>query len=158
MITQEELKEVLAYNPDTGEWVWVKMLSANAPIMSHAGRVSRGGRIQIRIYGKNYYAARLAFLYMTGEWPAEYVDHINGDPTDDRWENLREASKSQNSMNAKGWGSSGIKGVYRRTDNSWLYAVTVQGVGHKGYCSTFEEAAAAVQELRTQLHGEYARN
>jgi hypothetical protein len=102
MLTSTKLRELLKYDPATGQWEWLVRRSGTWPGRK-AGTPNGEGRIQIRIDGTKYYAARLAWLYMTGEWPTEVVDHINRVNNDDRWENLREASLSQNATNSDHW-------------------------------------------------------
>jgi len=64
-----------------------------------AGSVNNLGYVKIKLNGKSYAAHRLAFLYVTGSWPENQVDHINRIRTDNRWENLRKASNAENMLN-----------------------------------------------------------
>lgn len=151
MITQAELKEHLAYNPDTGEWF--RHSTGQHP----ASRNSSGYR-QISINKTLYSSSKLAFLYMAGEWPSEEVDHINLIRHDDRWCNLRQATRSENSRNKSyPLPKSGVRGVERHK-NKWRVTVRVGDTRHKKLYSTLEEAAAAVKELRAQHHGQFARD
>lgn len=109
----QELKRILHYDPESGVFVWKVKPSMIVDSGDIAGTICTDGYINILIKRKRYKAHRLAFLYMTGEFP-EYVDHINGIRDDNRWNNLRECSRKQNAQNAKlrTDNSSGIKGVY----------------------------------------------
>jgi len=86
MLNRERLGELLRYEPDTGQFYW----------LAAAGRVSTGHEagclddtVLIRIDKRLYRGHYLAVLYMTGEWPSSRPVHINGDKSDNRWENLR---------------------------------------------------------------------
>lgn len=97
-LTAERLRQILAYDPATGLWAWKARRSGIRP-GQRAGTPNGEGRIQIRIDGVKRYAAPLAWLYMTGEWPSEMVDHINRNNADDRWANLRLATRGENCTN-----------------------------------------------------------
>ena len=98
VLTVEELKKNLHYNPNTGVFTWVKINSNRIKIDSAPGYV-QNGYLRIAVGGKQYQAHRLAWLYMTGQMPAEFIDHINGDRTDNRFLNLRECTSQQNNEN-----------------------------------------------------------
>lgn len=100
-LTQERLQELMEYSPETGEFV-AKVRTGGVVVPgSILGSLKHSmGYIQISVDNRLYLAHRLAWLYMTGEWPPA-VDHINRDKTDNRWCNLRIANKSQNAANAK---------------------------------------------------------
>ena len=107
MITQERLKELIEYNPETGEFKRKKR-------KGKCNALSSNGSITIGIQRENHYAQRLAFLYMEGYLPENDVVHLNGDKQDNRWCNLREASRA---CTAKFAGiqrnnTSGVVGVY----------------------------------------------
>jgi hypothetical protein len=90
------LREVLHYDPATGKWRWLKSRGGNR---GEAGTLRKDGRHQIRLEGKCYLASRLAWLYMTGKWPTQQIDHIDRKPGNDKWTNLRSASPSENLKN-----------------------------------------------------------
>ena len=107
MLTQLKLRELFNYDPVTGIFV-------NRRLAHRAtGSITLEGYRTIHVDGERFRAARLAVLYMTGEWPKEHVDHINGFRLDDRWENLREATRSENMRNTKlrSNNTSGTRGV-----------------------------------------------
>jgi hypothetical protein len=93
MITQEQLKEYVHYDPETGIFTRGEA--------RHFGRTMRNGYIRARISGNDFYAHRLAWLYQYGQWPNGHIDHINGVRKDNRIQNLRVVSPSENSRNAK---------------------------------------------------------
>src|SRR6266446_8705973 len=114
----EFLKKNIKYDPVTGHFTWIKKRKGrNHAIGSKAGYTDAYGYLTIGINYKIYKAHRLAWLYMTGKWPKNFIDHINRDPSDNRWENLREATRSQNQINSKVPSSSklGIKGIRLRS-------------------------------------------
>jgi hypothetical protein len=104
MLTAERLRELLDYDPETGRFIWRK----DHPTAKHikagsvAGTKNGRGYWVIGVAGAKYVAHRLAWLYVTGEWPAHLVDHENGDRLDNRFANLREATDSQNNFNRGG--------------------------------------------------------
>ncbi len=114
MVTADRLKELLSYDPETGIFVWAKLSGRRARIGDRAGsfNLSLGYRV-IGIDGERHYEHRLAWLYMTGEWPSEDLDHENCDKSDNRFSNLREATDSQNLANVANWAhnTSGLKGA-----------------------------------------------
>lgn len=89
MITQSDLKDQLRYNPRTGEFRWLRGGRFNRLAGKSAGYRDPDGYLLIRIGGVLYQAHRLAWLYMTGNWPnGGFIDHRNTDPSDNRWVNL----------------------------------------------------------------------
>jgi hypothetical protein len=98
----EQLREILHYDPETGAFTWRVRRGPTTPAGSTAGVINGMGYRRIRIGEPGTFAGgRLAWLYMTGEWPTELIDHINGNRSDDRWSNLRHASIAQNSTNTR---------------------------------------------------------
>jgi hypothetical protein len=144
IITAERLRELLHYDPWTGVFTWRVRTSNYVKVGDVAGCVSVDGYISIKIDGYSYRAHRLAWLYMTGRWPADGIDHINMDRVDNRIANLREATKSQNRMNSylSANSSSGFKGVtWDKRECKWR-AVLVIGrkQKHLGYFASPERA------------------
>lgn len=140
MITVEELRCKLVYEPDTGEWTWIDSRRGGYN-GKPAGWFDAYGYRRIKIDGQTYIASRLAFLYMLGRWPQNEVDHISRDQSDDRWENLREADRSLNNLNRDYTGVSGQKGVYRHSQNDrWVAQYDNIYIGSY---KTIEEAVAA---------------
>jgi len=98
MLTTKELKAVLDYAPDSGIFTWL-VDSKRKPKGSEAGSNHGNGYVRIVIDGVKYYAHRLAFLYMTGEFPTNICDHINRDKSDNSWNNLRDVTYKINNNN-----------------------------------------------------------
>jgi hypothetical protein len=143
-ITQERLKQLLHYNPDTGKFTRLTKWGSQQ-IGDEPGSISKFGYRYIGVDGKGYTAYRLAWLYMYGDFPVGDIDHINRDPTDDRIANLRSVSHSTNLHNSSHRNpSSKIKGVYRTKENHWQASIKVKGVTYRlGTFKTIEEAADA---------------
>ena len=118
MITQERLKEVLDYGPETGVFVWLQKRGRRA-VGQIADSPTSYGYTRIHVDGRTYMAHRLAFLYMTGEFPPEEIDHINGVRSDNRWENLRAVSPMINKRNSRmhDRNKTGVVGVCRRSQD-----------------------------------------
>lgn len=151
MLTQERLKEVIEYNPLTGECIWLTDWRAGI----RAGYLRELRYHMIVVDCQCYPRARLAFLYMTGRWPNGIVDHINGTSWDDRWENLREATITQNIANTKSFGQF-PKGV-SRSKSKFKAEIRINGI--KRYLGTFgtpEEAGLAYKNKAIELYGVYA--
>lgn len=155
-LTQQQLKSLLVYDPATGLFTWTK----NAPpILSGriAGAVSKGYR-RIKIYGVTYGAHRLVWLYAHGVLP-DLVDHINGQPDDNRLENLRLATAQQNSANSRkpSNNTSGAKGVQVVKGGRFRASVHSRGVVHYlGTYDTLEEAKAAYIKGADRLFADFA--
>lgn len=159
-LTQEKLKSILRYCPDTG--LFVRLVRTNKyAIGSVAGSVSWKGYIKIKIDKKEYFAHRLAWLYMTGFWPEDQMDHISNVKDDNRWTNLRECSNSQNCANRgiPKTNSSGFKGVcWNRFAKRWVARIGFQNKKlHLGHFDCPQEAALAYNKKAVELFGEFAR-
>jgi len=156
-ITQERLKELLNYNPDTGVFTRIKGVKGSAAGSVVGCKDKQRGYVKMCLDYKKYYAHRLVWLYMTGDWPVEDIDHINNDKSDNRFSNLRLASRSQNLAN-KGKqknNTTGFKCVFF-TKSTGRYRVVVNDK-HIGYYATPEEAHAASKEDAERIYGEFAR-
>jgi hypothetical protein len=107
---------------------------------------------------KDYRAAHVAWFFMTGEDPRGFVDHINGDKDDNRFENLRVADDSQNQANAR-WrtNTSGVKGVRMLSQGKWSAMITVNGKAKNlGAFDTVVEAARVYKHAAIDQWGEFA--
>lgn len=157
-LTQEKLKELLDYNPETGQFHWRVDRSDRVKAGHIAGGSSLShGYKRIGIGYRNYPQHRLAFLYMTGEWPSKLVDHINGNKADNRWGNLREADDLQNARNKsmQSNNTSGHIGIRKPKDRK-KFVVQVQGK-HVGYCETLEEAKEIYHREASKQFGDFYR-
>ena len=158
-LTADRLRELVSYDPATGIFTWLKS-SGRARSGSPAGSHSNG-YLNFMVDGKRHGAHRLAFLYVTGEWPSGDVDHRNLIKSDNRWDNLRVASKSQNNANttARSHNTTGFKGVFlNKKTGSYFAQIVVDGKQHHlGTFATAEQASAAYQVGAAHHFGSFAR-
>ena len=158
MITYDALHELFRYQD--GKLYWKVKPNRNIRLDSEAGTVNCNGYVVVTINGKKHMAHRIIWE-MHGREPAPMIDHVNGDTTDNRVENLRAADNSKNQMNTKlrADNSSGIKGVsWCNTYKRWVGQVWEEGYCHKiGRFKSKEECADAVAAARKIIHGEFAR-
>ena len=160
-LSHEFLLRSLQYNPETGIFTWLVPLSNRVACGSLAGTVRRDGYNIITISGHLYLAHRLAWFYVYRTWPASGIDHIDGNPNNNRLANLREANPSQNHANMKMFktNTSGHRGVwFHKKNKTWIAEVWYKRkkIGLGSYHSR-EEAAAASSEKRLELFGVYSR-
>ena len=154
------LLENLRYDPAAGHFVWTEKRGPRAA-GSIAGGVSGNGYWQVRIGGRLYYAHRLAWLAVHGEFPNGELDHINGDPLDNRIENLRVATRAQNQRNTRGHidSASRLKGAYYdKRKRRWYSCLRVDGRNRfLGYHQSPSEAHAAHAAASLREFGSFAR-
>lgn len=159
-LTQARLKELLHYDPETGHFTWLVKVGCVTP-GRRAGTKHSGGYVQMKLDGRFYLAHRLAWLYETGSWPPDQIDHVNGIRSDNRICNLRPATPTQNCCNARvrTKSTSGYKGVcWVARDKRWMASITVnKKTEYLGYFKTAEQAHAAYVEAASRLHGKFAR-
>lgn len=159
MIDRERLKEVLDYDPMSGIFTW-KVGKRKVKKGAIAGNKRKDGYVLIKVDYKRYYAHRLAWLYVYGEWPKAEIDHINGDPRDNRIENIRPANRSQNAANIgpQSNNTSGVRGVYKHSyGNSWVAQIQHNGKYiYLGSYKTLQEAKDAYNNASLRLKGEYS--
>lgn len=153
-LTPDFLRHLLHYDPLTGVWTWVNpMPRSKVRSGERAGSIDSNGRRKFRVAGEHHYSSRLAYFYMTGRWPKDQMDHINRVRDDDRWENLREATQSQNSYN-RAWAeeSGDLRGI-RCCGKQ--FAVSI-GAEYLGLFKTIEEAITVRDEALKRKAGQFA--
>lgn len=158
-ISSEELHRILEYDPITGYFTW-KVRTSNLRVGDRAGSNGVGVYRQIRIAGNCYLASRLAWLYMTGEWPEDEIDHKDTNRSNDAWGNLRPATTIQNLANrSRGRNNkSGYKGVSWSEKKKWRAVIGIDNkMVHLGYFDDPKLAHDAYMAAATAAWGEYAR-
>lgn len=159
-LTHDRLRELLSYEPEAGKFIW-KVSRGGITPGTVAGAADQRGYMLIRVDGVLYRACRLAWFYMTGEWPKEQIDHKNLNQGDDSWDNLRLASNGQNGMNKRVRRDcfSGLKGAhYFKRDGTWYSSISVNGKRHN--LGTFPDAISAHNAYAAaaqKFHGKFAR-
>jgi hypothetical protein len=164
MLTQELVKELFDYIPETGDLVWKKLehQSSNfkkAKIGGKAGSKRNDGYVRIGIGSKCYFAHRVVFLYHNGHLP-KYIDHKNQIKSDNRIENLRAATVSLNTANMTKTkrNTTGFKGAYKHTGSKgWYSQIRVNNRNvHLGCFFDLIEAAKAYDKAALEYFGEFA--
>jgi hypothetical protein len=158
MLTRQRLKELLLYDPNIG--LFMHLRSQAAAKAGDIAGTKRQKYCKIYVDGRPYFAHRLVWLYEYGVWPTKHIDHINGNPMDNRICNLREATVSQNQVNsaAKKHSKTGHRGIHMH--KCGRYRVQLQKDGkpvHAGYFDTIESAVIARDNVYRKIHGEFAR-
>ena len=151
-----KLKALFDYNADTG--VFTMLVSGGRKAKgSEAGYVNNIGYRLIWIDGAYYLAHRLAWYYVTGEWPEGEIDHKNRIPSDNRFANLHPCSRSQNEANSvRNTNTSGYRGVWL-VNGRWKAAIKKDGKRtYLGTFSTPEEASENYQAAAARLFGDFA--
>lgn len=154
------LRRLLSYDPETGSFTRLVSVSSNARAGDIAGCIAdqRGQqRLVISVSGKSYLAHRLAWLYVTGQWPAAEIDHRNGNALDNRWANLRELdhlSNIQNRHRATKGSVSGLLGVsFNQRTRKWRARIVVdKREKYLGEFLTPSEASACYLAAKRDLH------
>jgi hypothetical protein len=158
MISHKELRQVLAYDPETGLLTWA-IQKSGVRFGRMAGSIRLDGYSAVRVNKTRYLAHRLIWFWMTGRWPENEIDHRDRNPANNRWINLREATSQQNKVNSKSYSRHGIKGICftpRLKTKPWSAHIrrNRQQV-NLGYFATKEEAHQAYCEAAKSLHGAF---
>lgn len=160
-VSAERLRDLLRYDEQTGLFYRKRLVrnGGGQKVGDEAGFINRHiGYVMINVDGRQYYAHRLAFLYMNGEVPSE-VDHINRDRADNRWSNLRACTRTENLANRVAWSRNGLgfKGVSQLPSGKFKAEIRVNKKTHYLGCfETVEEAHAAYVSAATASFGQFA--
>jgi hypothetical protein len=149
-----QLREILEYQPETGLFFWKKKRSGIS-VGQLAGGKDRDGYIRIKIDNVKYGAHRLAWMYVHGDFPKNFIDHINGVKSDNRICNIRDVTRSENMQNLfKPQGKNIYIGVYKNSrSNNWYSKIEVNGKQIRlGTFKTPEEANIAYKKAKLLYH------
>jgi hypothetical protein len=161
--TAAELRRCLSYDKESGLLTWIAQPSpkSRCAIGAEAGYTEPDGYRRIKFLGRLYGAHVLAWVIVAGEWPELEIDHQDVNPSNNRWANLREATRSQNKANMPppATNTSGVKGVHWDAERGkWAAAIRVNGRKRLlGRYSEKQDAAGAYQTAALQHFGEFAR-
>ena len=164
-LTAEMVRLALDYDPLTGLLLWrrrddvlprVNKRLAGKPAGCRDGQY---GYLSVRLHDRLYQAHRLIWLHVTGEWPADVLDHVDGNPSNNAWSNLRPATRAENNRNRRTTRAGTLKGAVQDAKTGrWMAMIMLGRKNHYlGTFSTQEEAHAAYIEAATRLHEQFAR-
>ena len=177
-ITYEYLRELFDYDDGAGVLIWksrpIYMFRETSRSAYHnstiwngryagqpAGAANNKGYIHIKVDGRSLAAHRLIWLHQYGEPPSLSIDHIDGNKSNNRLSNLRQATRSQNAANTSctKCNSSGFRGVvFNKQTNSYMARITKDGrSNYLGLFDTINEAKAAYERAAVMMYGEFAR-
>jgi hypothetical protein len=153
-LTIQNLCASLSYDTETGIFHWLIKPSNRAGIGEVAGCIT-DGYVKIQLHGGKYLAHRLAWFYMTGEWPKHEVDHRDGVGSNNRWDNLRHVTRSENMQNqrrARRDNATGLLGAHHQ-GNKFQSSINIDGLPkYLGYFDTAEEAHNAYISAKRESH------
>lgn len=153
-LTAERLREVLDYDAVTGTFTWRMKIARKVMVGSRAG--STGSvYAEVGILGKSYRLHRLAWLYVTGEWPSGEIDHIDQNKRNNAFSNLRDVGRSENLINQsqplKTKRTSTYRGVFPSSGGRWFSRLKRHGkIQHLGTFDSEQEAHAAYLSAKSQ--------
>lgn len=156
MLTAQRLRRVLEYLPNTGEFRRIEVHRKHPQYFGKVtGWLTSSGYQSIQVDGCKFMAHRLAFLYMTGRWPPEDIDHIDGDRSNNRWANLRPTSRAVNLQNQRRARSNNIAGFLGVKLHRKRFQARIRVNKKEIYLGVFdtpEQAHAAYIEAKRRLH------
>jgi hypothetical protein len=158
-LTAEYVREIFNYDPLTGDLTWRVKIARKIIVGTKAGTICHG-YMQVKIRGQTYLVHRIIWLYTTGKWPEDEIDHEDRNRANNIWTNLREATSLQNIHNRPALtnSKSGLKGVHQeKRCNKWVAQITYGGeLIYIGTFNTAGEASQAYVEAARRLLGSFA--
>ena len=159
MLTQEQANSLFHYSD--GQLIRTSVISKKNKVGDVAGLLGKRGYLYITFYGKKHYVHRVIWLMHYGTLP-NVIDHIDGNRLNNKIENLRQCTFSQNLCNSKikSTNTSGVKGVYwHKLKQKWTARISFNKKEyHMGYFNEKKDAINAVLEARPKIHKEFARH
>jgi hypothetical protein len=155
-LTAQRLREVFHYEPQTGVFTRLQNSYRNTALAGPiTGYLRKNGHLAIRVDNKLFFAHQLAWLYMFGDWPSGQIDHIDGNPANNVFSNLRDSDKRLNAENLRKAHkdcASGLLGAYKHR-NKWSSRIMVNGKNvYLGTHETPELAHAAYLVAKRAFH------
>jgi hypothetical protein len=155
----EYLWECFSYSPLLGEFRWRVPRPGWSVGRVAGGSIDDRGYVRVTLDGQHYRLHRLVWCWVTGEDPGQLeIDHIDGDPTNNKWNNLRPATHQQNCLNTPCYANNkaGFKGVHQvKGYQRWRASIRIDGkLRHIGYYQSPEEAHAAYCAAAQALRGD----
>ena len=153
-LTHERLKELLSFDDETGRFKWIARRGHMTAGMA-AGSLHKDGYYRVAIDKKSYLLHRLAWLYVYGSWPSNVLDHINGIRTDNRIENLRDVTQTENKQNTKKANRRnkvGLQGVSQDGNKFWSRIKNNGKFTYLGRYETPELAHQAFLKAKREMH------
>ena len=170
-LTKQMLQTLFIYDESSGEFRHKVTKSSNARAGDIAGSLNNLGYRETNINGTVYLVHRLIWLYKTGKFPDKTIDHKDCDRSNNKWENLREATREEQAANSlvRSESTTGFKGICLSTHRGYPIVVASISVGSKRYSKTrrytnrtiqscIDELLPWLEGKRKELHGEFANN
>lgn len=126
-LTAARLRELVKYDPITGIFTRNVIVWKVGKVGEVIGHLNKTGRIEVSVEGKIYLAHRLAWMYVSGEWPSQEIDHIDGNPSNNKISNLRDISRTGNAQNKRKAQANSITGILGVTKHhrKWQASITI---------------------------------
>lgn len=158
MLSLEEARRVLRYDPETGEFFWRIKVGVRGVAGARAGYVMAKGYRMIQYDGKGYLESRLAWFMTTGSWPKNQIDHADTNRSNNRFSNLRDATQTENMRNRSAHKSNKFGKGVSQIGEKYVANIRADRVRvYLGIFSTAADAKVAYDSAAQRLHGEFFR-